>query len=278
MKHINLPLAFLLALLLACSACSEDPATPPDDDPSVAQGTLTPAGPDFEIEIEFASSPDSLFRGPFLLRGQNLHYSDLLGALIVEFTITNNGEVTYPDPVRINFFRLIPETTMILNSPDDSPIFTFEFANDDLWWTPGEESFPLQVMFSAELGQSVGFNAHVMLQPEEPGLHIAGRVWLDANGDGMQDPDEPGLGWIPLVVDDGGPQEIFRQVFTDTGGYFRFQDLHSGTWEVRVLTIPDGLMSTTPANMHVLLATPMGGSGGFEQADFGFMEFHPPPD
>ena len=276
MKRLYLPLILLIVLSILTS-CSDDPATPPDDDPSVAQGTLVPAGPDFQIELEFASSPDSLFRGPFLLRGQNLHYNDVIGALVVEFTITNNGEVTYAEPVTIDFFRLIPETTMILNSPDDSGFFVFEFANDDAMWTPGEESFPLAVMFSADLGQSVGFNAHIGI-PGPVGAWISGRVWLDANDNGLQDPDEPGLGRIPLVVDDGGPREIFRQVFTDTGGYYMFRGLEPGTWEVRVLTIPDGLMSTTPANMHVLLATPMGGSGGFEQADFGFMEFHPPPD
>ena len=31
--------------------------------------------------------PDSLFRGPFLLRGQNLHYNDLIGALVVFVTM-----------------------------------------------------------------------------------------------------------------------------------------------------------------------------------------------
>ena len=277
MSRLIIPLLMLSALLLGLVACSDDPATPAGDDPSVVEGTLVPAGPDFEIELEFATSPDSLMRGPFLLRGQNLHYSDLLGALIVDFTITNNGRVTHAEPVTIHFFRLIPETTRILNSPDDSPFFTFEFANDDAMWTPGEESFPLQVMFSAEIGQSVGFNAGIGVGGPV-GTYLGGIVWLDANRNGQYDPDERGLPRIPIVADDGSPREILHQVWTGPDGAFGFRGLEPGTWEIRVLTIPDGLESTTPANMHVLLAQPMGGVGGFDQANFGFAEFGKPRD
>jgi len=275
MSRLFIPLLMLSALLLGLAACSDDPATPSGDDPSVVEGTLVPAGPDFEIELEFAASLDSLMRGPFLLRGQNLHYSDLLGALIVDFTITNIGEVTHAEPVTIHFFRLIPETTRILNSPDDSPFFTFEFANDDAMWTPGEESFPLQVMFSAEIGQSVGFNAGIGVGGPV-GAFISGLVWLDSNRNGLFDPDERPLPRIPIVADNGGPERGLSQVYSGADGRFRFRSLEPGTWEIRVLTIPDGLGSTTPSNLHVLLAPPMGVRGGFDKADFGFAEFTRP--
>jgi hypothetical protein len=277
MSRLIFLLMILSALMIGLAACSDDTTTPQGGGGDVAEGTLTPDGPGFEIELELASGPDSLHRGPFLLRGGIPVWAAVFQGLVVELTVTNNGEVSYAEPVSIHFFRMIPDSTLILNSPDDSPSFTFEFANDDGVWTPGEESLPLMVVFSAEPGQSVGFNAHIGLGGPV-GLYLGGKVWLDTNRNGVIDPDERGLGGIPLVADDGSDQEILRQVFTAPNGTFGFHNLDRGTWEIRVLTVPDGLESTTPSNLHVLLTHPGGVIGGFTEADFGFAEFGKPRD
>ena len=267
-KIITLSGLFILMLLAA--GCSDDPVTPPVGDETSIRVDLDPEGADFTVKLESVSTPDSLMRGPFFLRGFNLHYDDEVGALVVDLTITNNSPATFMDPVGITFLRLFPEGTIILNSPDDSPHFTFEFENDDLWWTPGEESLPLTVMFMADPGVSVGFNAHITVG----GVHleglISGRVWNDRNRDGIMGRDEEGLLGVPIVLDDGTDREILRMAFTDRAGRFEFRDLDAGAYEVRVHIPPFEMTSTTPASMHVLLAADGGGVGSFTEANFGF--------
>lgn len=132
---------FLLMLLMAVG-CGDDPAAPLAGDDASARVELDPDGADFTIQLESVSTPDSLMRGPFFLRGYNLHYNDVIGALVVDLTITNNSPATFLNPVLITFLRMLPEGTFIVDAPEDGPTFEFEFANDDLWWTPGRKACP----------------------------------------------------------------------------------------------------------------------------------------
>jgi len=266
----------LLTLLLAAVAgCSDDPVVPPAGDQTGVRVELEPGGADFTIELESVTNGEDPVRGPFFLRGYDLRYDDVSGALTVDLTITNNSPATLNDPVRITFSRLVPEGTIILNSPDDSGRFTFEFANDDLWWTPGEESLPLTVMFKADPGVSVGFNAHISVgQVHEEGM-ISGFVWHDKDKDGIRDDDEPGIPEIMIDFDDGTDREILRRAITDQRGYFVYRHLEAGAYEARVLDPPRDLSSTTPLNMFVLLSqNPGGGVGSFTEANFGFVRDH----
>jgi len=269
-RFITLSGLFILLLLVA-AGCSDDPVTPsPGDDPSV-RVDLEPGAGDFTIKLESVTTPDRTMRGPFFLRGTNLHYDDAVGALVVDLTITNNSPVTFENPVNITFLRLIPEGTIILNSPDDGPTFEFGFENDDLWWTPGEKSLPLTVMFQADPGVSVGFNAHISVGGvHEEGI-ISGFVWHDTNKNGLRDEGEPGIPDIMIDIDDGTDREILRRAITDRRGYFAYSHLDAGTYEVRVMNPPREMSSTTPINMHVLLTqNPGGGVSTFTEADFGF--------
>ena len=269
MSRIHLMIGFLI-LLLAAVGCSEDPVTPPAGDAASVRVDLDPEGADFTIKLEAVSTPDSLVRGPFFLRGYDLHYDDQVGALVVDLTITNNSPATFLDPVSITFFRIIPEGTVILNSTSGSPTFEFQFANDDLWWTPGEESLPLTVMFGVDPGVSVAFNAQIRVGGVQDEGRISGRVWHDMNRNGFMDPDEPGLPGVPIALDDGGPQEILHMAFTDRLGHYEFRNLEAGTYEVRVHMPPLEMFSTTPSATHVLLARSDGGVGSIADVDFGF--------
>ena len=278
MSKVTTFCAITLLMLLLAVGCSDDPVTPPIGDETAVRVDLDPEGADFEIKLDSVSLPDTLMRGPFFLRGHNLHYDDVVGALVVDLTITNASPAIFMNPVNITFLRLFPEGTIVLNSPDDSPTFAFEFENDDLWWTPGEESLPLTVMFQADLGVSVGFNAFISVG----GVHlegvIAGRVWEDVNRDGIMDRGEPGLPNVTMALDNGGIEEILHRAITDRNGRYSFSGLDSGTYEVRVHLAPPGVTSTTPASMHVLLAAGPGGGRSFTEADFGFhfAEVSPP--
>ena len=269
-RIITLSGLFILMLLVA-AGCSDDPAAPPPGDETSVRVDLEPGAGDFTIKLESVTTPDSMMRGPFFLRGSNLHYDDEVGALVVDLTITNNSPVTFENPVRITFLRLIPEGTIILNSPDDGPTFEFGFANDDLWWTPGEESLPLTVMFQADPGVSVGFNAHISVGGVHEEGMISGRVWHDTNRNGIMDRDEPGIPDIIIDIDDGTDREILRRAKTDERGHYEYRHLDAGAYEVRVLTPPEHMSSTTSMSMHVLLSQDGGGVGSFTEANFGFV-------
>jgi hypothetical protein len=272
MSRLYLLIGFLI-LLLAATGCSEDPVTPPPGDDTSVRVDLDPEGADFTIKLEAVSTPDSLVRGPFFLRGYDLHYDDQAGALVVDLTITNNCLRTFLDPVSIAIHNILPAGTLILNSPDDSAVFQFDFANDDLWWTPGEESLPLTVMFGVDPGVSVGFNGHISVGGVQVGGMISGRVWKDRNQDGVMDPDEPGLPDVPIALDDGGLQEILHMAVTDRDGRYVFSGLEAGTYQVRVHMPPPEMTSTTSASMHVLLAPEGGGVSSFMDANFGFYDY-----
>jgi hypothetical protein len=270
LRFITVSGIFVLLLLIA-AGCSDDPVTPPVGDETSVLVDLEPGGADFTVRMETVATPEGRVPGPFLLRGHNLHYNDVVGALVVDLTITNNSPATFLDPVRITFLRLIPEGTIIVNAPDDGPTFEFEFANDDLWWTPGEESLPLTVMFKADLGVSVGFNAHISVGGVHMEGTIGGRVWHDANRDGIMDRDEPGLPGIHIGLDDGTDRESLHRAMTGPDGRYLFRGLDAGTYEVWVHDPPAEMSSTTPINMHVLLTSSMDGVSSFPDANFGFV-------
>lgn len=272
MSRLFLVLCLLVGSLVAVG-CSDGPVTPPPGDDTNIHVDLAPNGTDFSVKLDAVDTPQGLVRGPFLLRGRNLHYDDEVGALVVDLTITNNGETTFVMPVSITFFRILPEGTLILNSPDDGPTFYFDFANDDLAWTPGEESFPLTVMFGVAPEVSVAFNAQIGVGGVHNDGRISGRVWFDENRNGLQDDGEGGLPGVPVKLDDGGPQENLHLAVTDGDGRYAFGNLPAGAYEVRVHEVPGRMTSTTPSSLHVLLAPVGDGGGTFDAADFGFA-FH----
>lgn len=53
---------------------------------------------------------------------------------------------------------------------------------------------------------------------------LAGRVWLDVNQDGLDDPAEPGIGEIELTLFDSN-QAILTRFVTQNNGHFQFNDL-----------------------------------------------------
>ena len=70
---------------------------------------------------------------------------------------------------------------------------------------------------------------------------IGNYVWNDANGDGIQDPDEKGLAKIDMKLTWAGPDDDFGdsddEVFrddTDSDGRYKFKDLCKGKYRVRV--------------------------------------------
>jgi protocatechuate 3,4-dioxygenase beta subunit len=65
-------------------------------------------------------------------------------------------------------------------------------------------------------------------------------VWVDLNGNGLQDPDEPGLGGVDveLIGTDAMGNEIPRTTTTDTDGWYSFSDLPPGSYTVTFIAPP----------------------------------------
>jgi protocatechuate 3,4-dioxygenase beta subunit len=72
---------------------------------------------------------------------------------------------------------------------------------------------------------------------------IAGRAWSDDNGDGTQDPGEPGIAGAELTLLEES-RAAAREVTTGSDGTYAFGDLPEGTYVVR-LTLPVGTTLTT---------------------------------
>jgi SdrD B-like domain/Domain of unknown function (DUF5666) len=287
MRHTFWLFLMLVAALTVTVGCSEDSTSPADtqSDIGLLEGEIGSA--DFEISVNAAGDENRRLEGPFVLRGSNLHYDESLQALSVDLTITNRGQVSHHEPVGLTFVKLIPAGVTVQN-PDngingEGAAITFAFANDDAQWTPGETSLPHTVLFGVEPGKAVGFVARLDIGEPIDGGTIAGRVWHDANQDGVMDPDEGGIPGIRVflrsIEDDPDTtlSDTWLYRFTDPDGRFAFRHLRAGVYVVgpgpNVL-----LMPTTPTEITVLLTESNGDVTDFTDANFGALPRFDPPD
>ncbi len=102
-------------------------------------------------------------------------------------------------------------------------------------------------------------------------------VWRDDDGDGVQDPGEPGIGGVTVVLSGGAEGAADRSAHidvTDATGFYGFANLEAGDYTVAVdvTTVPSGFTATTPTSLSVALAE----GEAFRDADFGFKP--PPPE
>jgi uncharacterized repeat protein (TIGR01451 family) len=83
---------------------------------------------------------------------------------------------------------------------------------------------------------------------------LGGRVWFDANNNGVVDPTEAGIPnvTINLTGTDNAGNTINRSLTTDANGDFRFGGLPPGTYQLREPTQPTGTLN----------GVTLGGSGG----------------
>ncbi|MCP4105010.1 MAG: Cna B-type domain-containing protein [Desulfobacteraceae bacterium] len=90
---------------------------------------------------------------------------------------------------------------------------------------------------------------------------ISGFVFNDLNGNGIQDPDESGIGGVITDVLDSGGNVVATATTIGNGAYI-ITDIPEGTYIVRE-TDPDGLSSTTPNEISVDMAPDSSASANF---------------
>lgn len=68
--------------------------------------------------------------------------------------------------------------------------------------------------------------------PNESDILIGDRVWLDQNGNGLQDAGEPGMGNVTVNLLSGIDETLVAATATDANGYYQFEDMPAGSYKV----------------------------------------------
>ncbi|MET0322486.1 MAG: SdrD B-like domain-containing protein, partial [Duganella sp.] len=76
---------------------------------------------------------------------------------------------------------------------------------------------------------------------------VGDRVWLDKNGNGLQDSGETGVGNVKVTLLDADGKAVGASVYTDASGNYQFADLKPGTYSVQFdkSTLLEGMTFTT---------------------------------
>jgi hypothetical protein len=87
-------------------------------------------------------------------------------------------------------------------------------------------------------------DCEIRMEPfQQDGILLGNRVWLDKNADGIQSPEEQGVGGVCVNLYDGDGQ-IIQETSTDSNGYYSF-NVDPGTYSVEFVK-PEGWEFTEP--------------------------------
>lgn len=279
LSRVSASRLFILAMAtfaLTMAGCSSDSPTDPalnqqSADSGIIRGGVEPGAIAFEYVSATNGDPENPVDGPFAIRGRNIRYES--GALIVDLSVANLGEGTYPEPVSLTFMSLLPDGLTVSN-PDNEEngagaSIGFAFENDDAMWSPGEESIARSTNFVAEEGAAIAFIAQIEAGMGEDMMgSIGGMVWDDANGDGMMDAGETALEGAMVALDAEGMDTVMAT--TDADGTYRFDGLSAGFYAVSKVASETAVL-TTGSPIYVTLVELEGVVSSFLAANFGCM-------
>ena len=87
-------------------------------------------------------------------------------------------------------------------------------------------------------------DCEVRMEPfVQDGILLGNRVWLDKNADGVQSPEEQGVGGVCVNLYDADGK-LIQKTSTDSNGYYGF-NVEPGTYTIEFVK-PDGLEFTEP--------------------------------
>ena len=170
----------------------------------------------------------------------------------------------------------IPGVEVTLFYPDGSTLTTITGPNGEYEFTDLPPDFYFVEITDAPEGMISTTNDFIFVPLDagdnypdadfgfQPLGSIGDTVWYDADGDGIQDPDEPGIRNVTVSLTLPNGQVI--TTVTDNEGNYTFPNLPAGNYTVTVGQGPDGTNITTPNTFNVNL----GSAEDYVDADFGF--------
>ena len=182
---------------------------------------------------------------------------------------------------RYAFTGLTPgDYCVMFNAPDG---FVFSPANqgdDDASDSDANSSNGKSQVVSLSEGENNPTVDAGVYEPTPGRGSIGDTVFRDTNGNGVQDPGEPGIPNVTVRLKDpgddgrcgGADDTVLASLTTDADGKYLFSDLAAGMYCVDVFnpSLPSGLTGTTPDPRKVTLNS----GQDFLDADFGY---EPPP-
>ena len=256
--------------------------SPTTDDPLAVttDGTNPVTDADFGFvnpDAEVASIGDTIFQDTNGINGQEMGEPGIEGAKVELFASDGTSSVNDADGVAVDpqmtdasgsylFTNLLPGTYVVrVTMPPAEHVQTFD---------PDGATFDGETTVTVAMGD-VELDADFGYQPKAGS--IAGTVFMDDDGDGVQDNDEDGFNDAGVILTGAGPDGLFGteddltfpEIWTDADGNYEFTDLAPGMYVVDVVD-PANTVPTTEDPQKVNVGPNQNVSGidaGFKPAD-----------
>jgi hypothetical protein len=245
-------------------------------------------------EVTLGTSSRSLFAGTLTIEFSDDSFGPSQGtaSLVLGGTIGGGTNSTFTNTVLVddanNLFAGAPLANL---GPYTRPtgVTTFSFngnATAPLNRT-GAYALTQRMVIVHTSGGTTGADSALRFIPTAPTLGKIGNfVWNDLNANGVQDPQEPGIDGVTVVLKDGAGTPI-TSIVTSQNGAYEFNGLTLGTYNVSVdagspplagyLPSPTGAgTAATDSNASPSTVTLTEANPNDDSVDFGFFLFVPP--
>ncbi|MCL5023989.1 MAG: C25 family cysteine peptidase [Nitrospirae bacterium] len=138
-------------------------------------------------------------------------------------------------------YSVAPGTTLTLtyDVTVDDPLATgIDEITNTAYGNSNEITFPLSASVT-----------NIVVNPTSGSAQVGDKVWLDADGDGLQDVGEPGLANVEVTLKDRFGTPLMTTT-TDSSGHYQFNGVEPGDGyyvEVTPGTLPTGLQQSAPS-------------------------------
>ncbi|NOY68083.1 MAG: hypothetical protein GXP53_01115 [Deltaproteobacteria bacterium] len=164
----------------------------------------------------------------------------------IEFSIPVSGTSVYPGHTPPNFVRA---SDGFILSPGETLTLTYDVTVDNPLATGIDTITNTASVTTAEIKTPISDSAtNIVTNPSAASAKAGDRVWLDTNGDGVQDVGEPGLSNVTVTLKDQYGTPIATAT-TDGNGNYLFDGVTPDTgYYVEVTAgLPSGLVQSWPA-------------------------------
>ncbi len=153
-------------------------------------------------------------------------------------------------------------------------------------WTadqPDVDSTPANGVSSEDDQASATISGIAPKTPTAPKLDpagVSGSLWLDTNGNGKADPDEPMLKGVTVNLVDGAGKVVATAV-TDDSGHYSFANVAPGTYTIEIVksSLPSSVAGQSydpDATMNDAHTVTLGSGSGVGGVNFGYKADDPP--